>query len=182
MARAVRRCATRRGGTWNWPRRTSATRSSWPRRAPSTSGTRSGSRSRCSATIRPPVAGSRRDSGMSSSTSSRTSTGPVDLPFPRRGHRRDRRLPGAFPGRPDGGDAAQLPLARPDPGRLVPPDPVQRSRQAGGAARDRQATGRASSFGGVQARSPGLLCHGNSRATTPCWSGRTPTPIRSCAR
>ena len=102
---------------------------------------------------------------------------PVDLPVPRRGHGRDRGLPGPLPTGPDGGHAAQLPLARPDPRRVLPPDPFQRSRPPGGPAGDREAARRASPGRRLRAGPPARLRHGDRRGGLGGGRHRAPDPV-----
>ena len=66
---------------------------------------------------------------------------PVHLQVPGRGDQQHPRVPGAVPEREDGRAAAELPVARPDPGRVVPPRPPQRPGPPGGPRRDRQEAG-----------------------------------------
>ena len=64
---------------------------------------------------------------------------PVDLQVPRRGDQQHPRVPRALPAGAGRRPAPELPLARADPRRVLPPRPAQRPGPAGGARGHRQA-------------------------------------------
>ena len=218
--RSTRRRAGRRSSRAPTP----ATRRCSPPTGRSTSATRSRSRCGCCATRRPPARSSSGGSSTSSSTSSRTRTAPrpelvalvgratpqrdggrrrrpVDLQVPRRGDQQHPRVPRALPAGAGRRPAPELPLARADPRRVLPPRPPQRPGPARGARGHRQAPGPAAAAGTTRRRSatrrsrrpprrptgsPPTSRAGSAKARTPAtWpSSSAPTPprTRSCGR